>query len=42
MSEDTQKCDEASCKEDLMQGLMALFAQAEDAETITSDHSDEE
>ena len=27
-----QACTEASCKEDLFQGLMSLFAQAEEAE----------
>lgn len=35
-------CSETSCKDDLMQGLMALFAQADAAETAVDDASAEE
>ena len=35
-------CSETSCKDDLMQGLMALFAQADAAETAEDDASAEE
>lgn len=35
-------CSETSCKDDLMQGLMALFAQADAAEAAEDDASAEE
>lgn len=35
-------CSETSCKDDLMQSLMALFAQADAAETAEDDASAEE
>lgn len=35
-------CSETSCKDDLMQGLMALFAQADAAQAAEDDASAEE
>mgnify|MGYP001776937745 CR=1 FL=1 len=35
-------CSETSCKDDLMQGLMALFAQADAAQAAEDDTSAEE
>ena len=35
-------CSETFCKDDLMQGLMALFAQADAAEAAEDDASAEE
>lgn len=40
MPDDKTSCDATSCKEDLMQGLLSLLAQAEDAENA-SDTADD-
>lgn len=38
----TEDCTETSCKNDLFQGLMALFAQADAAEANESSSSEQE
>lgn len=38
----TENCQETSCKDDLMQGLMALFAQADAAEETDDTTSDQD
>lgn len=40
--EAVEQCEETSCKDDLMQGLMALFAQADAAEAAAHDASNED
>lgn len=42
MTDEKEPCDEMTCKDDLMQGLMALLAQAEAAETTDADTSQED
>lgn len=39
--QEPQNCDETSCKDDLMQGLMALFAQADAAATTEEEDEDQ-
>lgn len=40
--EAVEQCEETSCKDDLMQGLMALFAQADATEAAAHDASNED